>query len=315
MIIKLGTDSGKSQSRFALEDKGTLHLYKFPTVVEKESSRASNDGYEVEFEGVRYLVGDKARTNNNESTKTTKLTRDHKICIYTGIALAMKKLERSNNCHDEIHISVNVPITVFKDKDKRQEVIDYYVNNRVEIRIDGTLYRFTIVSVKPYYEGMGAWLNNMNRVGSSVIVYDFGSLNINFLHFENGRVVGENCHSLEIGGSELVSKINAITLKDDVKFTDNHIYRLSNNEEIRNISTEHLDVAKDVIREHVKQIEVETKNTAKRIPFGTADIIFSGGALDVYEEYLQDKDVFSNQSYYLSDENVFDNAIGSLRTL
>lgn len=314
MIIKLGSDSGKSQSRFAFMSNDTLSLFKFPTVVEVEKTRASNEGYEVEFEGVRYLVGDRTKTNNNDSTKTTKLTRDHMICIYTGIALAMNKLGREN-CHDEIHLSVNVPIAAFKDKVKRQEVIDFYNNKRVDIKVNGKNYSFTIALVKPYYEGMGAWLNNKDRVGDSVIVYDFGSLNINFLHFENGKVVGENCYSLEIGGSELTSKINGETLKDDVKFTDNHIYRMASKKEIRNISSEHLEIAKSIIKDHVKQIEVETKNTAKKIPFGTADIIFSGGALDVYNEYLQQKDVFSNQSYFISKENVYDNAIGSLRTL
>lgn len=314
MIIKVGTDSGKSQSRFALMINGSINLFKFPTVVEVEKSRASNDGYEVELDGVRYLVGDRTRTNNNESTKTTKLTNDHRVCIYTGIALAMNKLGREN-CHDEIHIGVNVPIAVFKDKEKRQQVVDFYNNREVNITVNGKRYSFTITLVSPYFEGMGAWLNNKDRVGESVLVYDFGSLNVNFLHFENGRVVGENCHSLEIGGSELTAKINAETLKDDVRFTDNHIYRMANKQEIRNISDEHIEIAKGVIREHIKQIEVETKSTAKKIPFGTADVIFSGGALDVYAEYLKDKAVFSNQSYYISKENVYDNAIGSLRTL
>lgn len=316
MLVKIGTDSGKSTSKFAVQNGLQVDFFKFPTNVVKgtEDGVLDGNGYLVKFGDQEYLVGALDNGTSENKTSLSKKTDEHKVSIYTGIALALKKT--GNNTHGVlVDFTVNMPILLYKDKNERKAVVDFYMSNpNVNITVDGVDYSFVINSVTPYYEGIGAKVNNKSdRLDIIDTIYlDCGSLNTNYLYFKNGKIVGSKCDSLQYGGTKLEKDLESIMYKNGVKgFTETNLYSF-----VKNIDLCYTDKQKEVlsatIQNHVKKIIGDLESRSMNVD--NINIVFSGGAVDVYKQYIN-KALPNNRNVIISQTNLYDNASGSLKLI
>lgn len=314
-VVKIATDSGKKISKFAVLNGEKVDLFKFPTnVITGTDDGLLDDGYVVKFQDVEYLVGVPCSDYNENQTTLSKKTIEHKVSIFTGIALALQK-SHNNTPGVKVDITVNMPFLLYKDKHERKEVVDFYMSQPdVSISVDGIDYAFTVNSVTPYYECAGSRINNSNdKLNSSDTIYlDCGSLNTNYAYFKNGKIDPNMSDSLQYGGSKLEKDLESIMYKNGVKgFTDSNLYSFVKGIDL-GYTEQQKEALKSAITNYIKKIISDLDS--KSINTNNVNMVFSGGAIDVYKKYINAA-LPLNKNIIISETNVYENALGSLKLI
>lgn len=339
-LIKISCDSGRSGSKYAfLSRTGEIQADVITTVVTEakdEQAEFTGDTDVVSIEGVpsinsksKWFVGGvegDLAFNHDES----KLNQTHEIAIYTTIArtLIMHLGLDLTKVHD-VELSVNIPLEDFKQKDVKSKYISMYSLKNdsdeaqvIKVTLNDKTVSFRIVAVKPYFEGQGALIRNMNLINrESVINYvfcsDLGSRNDTHILFNGLKPTPKN-HMSGNGSNlalrQLASKIYNIT-KDS--------YTVTQVEEMLIGKLTINSLSKEQIHELFEPIAMELAKSIKSqidmhaITRSSTPVLFTGGTSIILRPYL--KRVMSNSenphlayNIYFSDDARYDNCKGAL---
>lgn len=313
----IAVDSGKSSSKAVFRDEGVIQRIKFPTRVEQVTefgAEISPGSYLVEFAGKSYLIGsmlDEGRSNFDLS----KNTEQHRLCIYLAITRLLLKTKRSIAFAD-ITLALNIPLLLYKNDSQKKAYHDFVHNNGepVGIIVNGKSFVFRISQILLLPEGLGSVYTELNEFrNKKAVIIDFGSLNVNYLEFNNLVPNYDKMLTADLGTNILRSKIaDSLTTKYGLSVCDSDVERLFMDKYlvIDGVKQEGSKaVIEGIIQKHVKEIFSYAKS--RKLSFNNATICMSGGGCILFREFLQTE--FA-AAVFVADAQ-FANALSFLRIL
>lgn len=312
MKIKIGTDSGIGNTKAALvlEDKKVITTV-FPTTAKIEESK---DGrFVTYFESNRYVVGEVNDTLTTNDITTSKLTDTHKVATLTAIVALIEKAKLRNTDIDEVELTINIPLNLYKDTKEREKALRFYNQDNVAIKVNGKEYEFNL-RVTPYFEGMGIAIRNNALMGErEAVVIDFGTLNVNVATFgRNKKPIGTKsvCLGKEFGCKSLIIKIQEelepmINQTLSVESTIDAIQG-----KLKGLSKEEISVVEKIVHEHLQNIYGRLAYLGIDLKF--SDVIVAGGGALLMKDYI--KKVFGEE-IVIEEDPLFANAIGTLHLI
>ena len=200
MLRSIAVDAGKFDTKAVMEVNGELKSVRFRTKVEPSNADTilNRDSHIVEYNGIRYVVGDEA-SDKVISFDLAKKTEQNRIATYTAIGLLAES-------GDTINLVIGCPINIFSNSDARVEYKDYIApREEIRITIDGKTKYFAIRKSFVCEEASGPiYLEIKKYLKSSVGVIDIGGLNCNCMLYENVSPRKELCFTDELGSNVLM---------------------------------------------------------------------------------------------------------------
>ena len=306
----IAVDTGKAQVKAAMTlNDEVVTLTAFPSNVVKDSTVKMDESVHiVNWEGVNYQIGDaSAELSENQLLNLDKKTVESKVCAYTAIALMMKNAGIRNGA--DIHLLINVPLSIFKDSNSRKAYIDFYRGD-VEVNVDGLNYSFTIVNVTPLFESIGyVLLQGRSLKGTDSILIDWGGLNITHCLIDADlRPVIAKSDSLMKGSHHIIGKIYMELQASGVANLDKaSIKRIIQGKKNASKETKALidKIAYREISNLFKDLETVLSLKEDRIRF-------TGGSSLLFEKYIR-KYFKDHNDFEISTNCVYDNAVGFLK--
>ncbi|MGG1289840.1 ParM/StbA family protein [Bacillus smithii] len=294
----IAIDSGKYATKAMMEYKGKTYISVFRTKMQEVSDVGVDiqpNSFKIEFDGKQYLLGDMVSENRSDFN-LSKETLIHKIAIYTAIVELMKKANAYfQNVY--LHVAVNVPIHVYKNKTLKDSFKEYIENKNktIFIRINDKTHVFNLNDITICFEGMGlVYVNTQEYSKHSSAIIDIGGLNTTYCIF-NGIQPEFNSMTVSPYGTntlkatleqELVQKFNMNVSASDLeqiikKGYFSHMGKIYNNSR---------DLIEKIKKNHLEHI----LNYAKQhgYTFNQDKIFFSGGGALLLQKEIQD--VFPN---------------------
>lgn len=169
-----------------------------------EDDAIESGTYVCEIDGTVMKIGNGAIQET--SLETSKKSDIHKYCTLLAIALVV-----SPNEVDDVHCAIGIPLSEFKNVEKRNEYRDFilpdgpitvkYKNQKsgIETRT------FKIVKKYVYPESAGGIYLDIKRNMDTAAVIDIGNLNVNATYFVNKEPDFTCSMTSELGGQILIS--------------------------------------------------------------------------------------------------------------
>ena len=176
-------DPGKNAVKVLVFDTqyNLLDKYSFPSKTKQKRNFADIDGsskrqYKVEFDGIKYLVGEGIQ--GLYDFQTTKNNLHHKLCIYTAIANSVVKKD------ERIYLLAGYPSSDFTNTNQLNDYKELINSKeRIEFEINGECKSFYIAGFGVYPEGIG-FKPRVEHQGKSVNIIDIGGQNVNFRAYD-----------------------------------------------------------------------------------------------------------------------------------
>lgn len=181
--VNVAVDSGKGFSKFLVRDAVTKEYKKsvFPTKIQKVNNIGfdlSTNSYQVEYDGEIYLVGD--MLTNLVNTDLTKKTQEHLLCIYLSVVNAIKMSNSKKVGIYRVNLSLNTPLTIFKNKRLKDEYELFIRQNgeTIHFAVNGEHFLFKIQNLFLLQEGIGSLFLRPDYKNKNVVQIDIGTLNV-----------------------------------------------------------------------------------------------------------------------------------------
>lgn len=287
----IAVDSGKSSTKAIFREE-TIQKVKFPTRVEPVSdfgAEVSPGSYLVELNGNSYLIGsmlDESKANFTLS----KNTEEHRICTYLAVTKLLQRSKRSIGFADII-LSLNIPLSLYKNETQKKSYHDYVRNNGepISLTVNGRSYVFRISQLLLLPEGVANVYSDINEYrNKKAVIIDIGSLNINFLTFENLVPLYNMMLTNDAGTNILRSRIaDNLSTKFGMSISDSDAERIFNDKYlfIDNVKQENSrTIIEDIIKNHVKDIFNYARS--RKLSFNNASVVFSGGGSILLKDYI-----------------------------
>ena len=281
--IFISVDSGKYATKAIMEFKNKTYTLMFRTKMQEVSDfgmEIQPNSYKVEYAEKEYIIGDMVSENRSDYN-LSKEVLIHKLSIYTAIVQLMKKANAYFH-NTQLHLAVNVPINMYKNKHLKDSFKDFIENKAkdVYIRINDKTHIFNLSDVTICFEGMGLVYTDTNEYSKrSSTIIDIGGLNTTYCTF-NGIQPDLN--------SMIVSHlgINSLKAKLEQELVEKYNLNVSANDLEEIIKKGYfsymgrIDKKSEEIIEKIKQNHLEEiLNYAKQhgYTFNQDKIFFSGG--------------------------------------
>lgn len=227
--VFISVDSGKYATKALMEFKNKTYTLIFRTKMQEVSDfgmEIQGDSYKVGYAGKEYIVGNMVPENRSDYN-LSKESLIHKLSIYIAIVQLMKKSSLYFQ-NVELHLAVNVPINMYKNR-KLKESFKEFVENRnkdIYIRINDKTHIFSISDVTICFEGMGLVYTDTKEYSKhSSAIIDIGGLNTTYCIFNgiqpdlNSMVVSPlGINNLKANlEQELVEKYNLNVTANDIE--------------------------------------------------------------------------------------------------
>ncbi|MEI0738833.1 ParM/StbA family protein [Paenibacillus sp. JTLBN-2024] len=313
----IAVDSGKSSSKAVFRDEGVIQKIKFPTRVEQVTefgAELSPGSYLVEIEGKSYLIGsmlDESRSNFDLS----KNTEQHRLCVYLTITRLLLKTKRSIAFAD-ITLGLNIPLLLYKNDSQKKAYHDFVRNNGepISIIVNGKSFVFRITQLLLLPEGLGNVYTELNEFrNKKAVIIDFGSLNVNYLEFNNLVPNYDKMLTADLGTNILRSKIaDNLTTKFGISVSDSDVERLFTDKYLIIDGVKQQEskgFIEGIIQKHVKEIFNYSKS--RKLSFNNATICMAGGGSILLRDFIVNE--FSAATFVTDAQ--FANALSFLRIL
>lgn len=305
MII--GIDMGKYATKSVSQNGKKQFLTR---VALTEETRPTDGGYVLEFQGKKYMINDNIE---KYSFDTSKQTIEHKIAMYLAISQHI-------NVVDEIELAVGMPITLWHDKQTRDEYKEYLSQDRiVDIVVNGQAKTFTIKNITIVPETVGGIYAHIGRFDEDLIgVLDIGNLNINGCIYDKRRPYKNSAFCTNDGASilknEISKALNSKYSKYNVNVQDFEVPHIINKGFYLNMDgtftrvNEADKIIEDIMFEHIDKII----NDMKKRQWNTAslNIVCIGGGSKLLRKHLTVKLPQTNSENNWIEQPEFANALG-----
>ncbi|MED1850087.1 ParM/StbA family protein [Brevibacillus borstelensis] len=313
----IAIDSGKSSTKAVMREDGIIHRIKFPTRVEQVSdfgAEVSPGSFLVEYEGKSFLIGsmlDESKMNFDLS----KNNEQHRLCIYLAITNLLLKSKRLIGFSD-ISLAINIPLLLYKNETQKKAYHDSIRNNgeTICITVNNKAFVFRISQLLLLPEGMGNVYTQLNEYRSKkALMIDIGSLNINYLEFNNLVPNYEKMLTADLGINILRSKIaDSLSSKYGISVSDSDAERLFTDKYLIMDGVkreESKEIIEQIIQKHVQEIFNFAKS--RKLTFNNVQTVFSGGGSILLSDYIAD----SFPAAIFATDSQFANVLSFLRIL
>lgn len=300
-VKKIVVDSGKYGTKaIGRDSNGEIQRVYFQTKMDKTEETITNaDGtYAIEINGERFLLGKLASQNDFDTSKALEL---HKNAIYTAIHQLV-------NDKDEVSLVVGCPISVFTEKENREEYEEFLKEEEVvEITVNEIRKSFKIVSVNTLPESSGYIFKHMhNYLGKMVAVVDIGGLNANCCIYEGVDMLPDTDFTYNLGVNVLRKGLKKrLNKKFLSNLSDKQTEEAMKERQIRVNPEKSQKVINEFFMEHVAKLREAMKENQWDI--ANLEFVFVGGGSLLLTEEI--KAIFGDE-VTISEDAVWDNAEG-----
>lgn len=195
-FISLGIDVGNG---FVKYDGNNIFMSRVALgELSKANDSSENDVYQVEYEGLNYIVG----TGNEFITSKRHMKDEYLLCMLTAIA---KKSKDKDICATTC---IGVPVDTFQDREYITKINEKYNSGKqYSIKVNGISKNIRIQKCAVITESAYPLLTEDN---SDIIVIDVGTGTISVVHWKNKKIVGSDFRTYSEGLYVLANKINKI---------------------------------------------------------------------------------------------------------
>lgn len=186
--VYIAIDSGKYATKGLIEYRGKTSSIMFRTKSQEVHDVGIDiqpNSFKIDFENKQYLLGNMV-SESQSNFDLSKETMVHKLAIYTAICELMTK-EKLYFHNIDLHIAINVPISVYKSKQAKDSFKNFVENNGKPIffRLNGKVYNFNLINLTICFEGMGLTYTNFDEYAKKTsAVIDIGGLNTTYCTFD-----------------------------------------------------------------------------------------------------------------------------------
>lgn len=308
----LAIDAGKAQTKAAMSVDGeVITLEAFASnVVAGSTERLDESVHVSRLNGETFQVGDaSAPLSKDQLSNLDKKTTESKVCVYTAIALMMKKAGIRNGA--EFKLLINVPLSIFKDGENRKGYVNFY-RDSVAINVDGENYSFDIVEVTPLFEAIGyVLLQGKALKGDDTLLIDWGGLNLTYCLIDSElRPVVSKSDSLMKGSHHILNSIYLALQGRGVSNLDKEdIKKVIRGR--KNVSKETKEIIDTVAYQEISKI---FNDLAAVLNLWDDKVRFTGGSSLLFEKYIT-KYFADHHDFEISSNCVYDNAVGFLQVV
>lgn len=143
------------------------------------------NSFKIDFENKQYLLGDMV-SETQSNFDLSKETIVHQLAIYTAICELMLR-EKIFFHNIDLHVAVNVPISVYKSKHAKESFKNFVENSGKTIFfcLNDKVYNFNLTNVTMCFEGVGLTYANTDEYAKKTsTVIDIGGLNTTYCTFD-----------------------------------------------------------------------------------------------------------------------------------
>lgn len=156
------------------------------------------NSHKIVYKDQEYIVGDQGETKSKETSKTNIL---HLLCAYSAITQYLKPDTKDN----KIYLTLACPLSVLKIESAKKEYKEFIKGEGpIDIVVDDKNYNFEIVDITIKAEGSGlVYIEPDIFKNETVLVTDFGGLNMGLALYRNKVCVPSERYSEEYGSDKL----------------------------------------------------------------------------------------------------------------
>lgn len=303
----ISVDCGKDDTKVCIRNvDGTFVKRSFPTRMNELTgfeSLGATKGYQVEYEGKGYVVGDGASgiTSNSNSKKEMI----HKIATLTAIATAVEN-------GDSVKVVIGCPLSFYPDKAEREEYANFILpKGRVEIKVNGVDKNFYISARLVLAESYGIVFYEPEKFANKYVgVIDIGGLNLNAAAYKNNQLISESCFTEKLGKNTIMKALQTkLNEKLDADFSFDEMEIFIHQGYVTNAEAETAAFMKNYFKEHLAKVWQKCTNNRWNLKY--MDLVFIGGTSLLLKPYILEE--FPNA--YIPEDANFVNAEGFLMAL
>lgn len=325
LMYLISIDSGKAQTKWAIQNPRTgktekgLFTTNYKAISNEQLGKAE---ISVHYNGQNYSVGEPEALNRSHEG-TSKLNPTHEICVYTAVAMALRKVGANLNQTQSVHLCLNVPLADYKIKEERQKYQDRYFQEEgqevVSLTLDGQVVNFVISRLLLGYEGQGALIHASVKhpekalgEGHTLLV-DIGGHNDSVILFKNFAPVLDKNSALLNGVLKVFGSVSSVlTQKYDVPITMHDVELMSKKDcDYANQFSDFDRVFNQQAEQLFSAIRSNIKTNAEN-PYKTK-FVFAGGGSQALKELI-DRD-FGQLNYIILEDAQYANCLGMLERI
>ena len=283
--LNIAIDCGKHTTKAISKVNGCMSSIKFRTKVQEVTNFGgdiSYNNYLVSDNKNTFLIGDmvgESSTNYNLS----KQTESFRQCTYLAICLLLEKLHLPVADITNINLAINMPLTLYKNEQHKNNLKEFIVNNSktIEFTVNHKVYRFIIKNIVVLPEALGPIYTKMNEFREKrVTVIDIGSLNVSYTNYNNLTPQLDSMISSNSGTNILRAQIaETLSSKYNTHVSDSDIEYLLKQDKFFYLDGAKQLESKVIIEQLIDQHTHNIFNFAKSrgYTFNNADLVFCGG--------------------------------------
>ncbi|GIP52949.1 ParM/StbA family protein [Paenibacillus vini] len=292
-IYQIAIDSGKSYTKGVMRTADIIQRVKFQTKVEQVTDFGADittpGSFSVQFEGKSYLVGnmlDESKMDFNLSKKNDS----HRISIYIAIAQLLQK-SKQNIVLSKVNLAVNIPISLYKNEQQKNEFAEFIRNNgeAINIIVNNKPYLFRINNILLLPEGIGPIYSDINHYRKMrVLIFDVGSLNVNIQEYNQLIPSYGSMSTADLGVNILRSKLaDALSTRFGISISEADIEAIYRDKCLI-INGENMEESTAIIEQHMRNHIKEILNFARsrKLSFANTEVIFVGGGALLLKDYI-----------------------------
>lgn len=294
----ISVDSGKHKTKAIMDNKQINFRTKIQEV-EKTILDTRAGSFNITYKDKNYLLGDGAKLDDFD---TTKKKLQHKLSVYAASTLL-------NPINESISLVVLSPLSVFMDKDKREEFRQYILDNHTPTFIlEDKKRTLKINDVNIFGETVAAaFTNNHLFKNKPCGIIDTGGLNVNGIVLNNMSPITGTEFTINQGGHLISEKIRKELNKqleiNIQEYQMDHILKINYHPKNKEKSS---NIIKSILSDHFTEIINTMK--ANNWDIEGLDIVVTGGGslllgMENIKEYLPNS--------ILSKNPVWDNCEGA----
>jgi len=239
------------------------------------------NSYSVIYDGKKYIIGEQGDEQSYDVSKTNLL---HKLVTYVAIT------ELADN-ESIIQLVLNCPVTIYKNKELRDEYKNYIFNNgKFNITVNEIEYYYEFENILVLPEDYGVVHRYPHLFDDKrVILVGLGGLNMNFLPIDNFVPDIEKMFTVNHGCNELETNLVNALISKLGKHVDHkdapYILSQKGVKEKGNIRKDSTLVVEKVIYDFIGDIIQEIKRNGHDLD--AVDVVFVGGTSGVIQDYIK----------------------------
>lgn len=303
----ISVDCGKDDTKICVRNTdGSFIKKSFPTRMNELTgfeSLGTSRGYQVEYEGKGYVVGDGASgiTSNSNSKKEMI----HKIATLTAIATSVDN-------GDSVKVVIGCPLSFYPDKNEREEYANFILpKGRVDINVNGVDKNFYISARLVLAESYGIVFYEPEKFANKYVgVIDIGGLNLNAAAYKNNQLISDSCFTEKLGKNTIMKALQTkLNEKLDADFSFDEMEIFIQQGYVTNAEAETAAFMKNYFKEHLAKVWQKCTNNRWNLKY--MDLVFIGGTSMLLKPYILEE--FPNA--YIPEDANFVNAEGFLMAL